>query len=145
MRDPYEVLGVSKGASEADIKSAYRRLAKKLHPDANKHDPKAATHFAELNAAYEIVGDGDKRKAFDRGEIDGEGKPRFQVARTLKASASVLMVFAAQAAGVVAVASRTFCVGCSVAAAVAGAVPANSSKRTIWAQRRAPDRTCTHR
>ncbi|MGB8139250.1 MAG: DnaJ domain-containing protein, partial [Pseudolabrys sp.] len=71
MRDPYEVLGVSKGASEADIKSAYRRLAKKLHPDANKHDPKAATHFAELNAAYEIVSDGDKRKAFDRGEIDG--------------------------------------------------------------------------
>ena len=78
MRDPYEVLGVSKDASEADIKSAYRGLAKKLHPDANKHDPKAATRFAELNAAYEIVGDGDKRKAFDRGEIDGEGKPRFQ-------------------------------------------------------------------
>jgi DnaJ-class molecular chaperone len=78
MRDPYEVLGVSKGASEADIKSAYRRLAKKLHPDANKHDPKAASRFAELNAAYEIVGDGDKRKAFDRGEIDTEGKPRFQ-------------------------------------------------------------------
>ncbi|MGA7390008.1 MAG: J domain-containing protein [Pseudolabrys sp.] len=78
MRDPYEVLGVSKGASEADIKSAYRRLAKKLHPDANKHDPKAASRFAELNAAYEIVGDGDKRKAFDRGEIDAEGKPRFQ-------------------------------------------------------------------
>ena len=78
MRDPYEVLGVSKSASEADIKSAYRRLAKKLHPDANKHDPKAATHFAELNAAYEVVGDGYKRKAFDRGEIDAEGKPRFQ-------------------------------------------------------------------
>ena len=78
MRDPYEVLGVSKSASGADIKSAYRRLAKKLHPDANKHDPKAATHFAELNAAYEVVGDDDKRKAFDRGEIDAEGKPRFQ-------------------------------------------------------------------
>ncbi len=78
MRDPYQVLGVSKGASEADIKSAYRRLAKKLHPDANKHDPKAASRFAELNAAYEIVGDSDKRKAFDRGEIDAEGKPRFQ-------------------------------------------------------------------
>src|ERR1043165_8825291 len=77
MRDPYDVLGVSKGASEGDIKSAYRRLAKKLHPDANKHDPKAATRFAELNAAYEIVGDADKRKAFDRGEIDAEGKPRF--------------------------------------------------------------------
>ena len=78
MGDPYDVLGVSKGASEGDIKSAYRRLAKKLHPDANKHDPKAASRFAELNAAYEIVGDADKRKAFDRGEIDAEGKPRFQ-------------------------------------------------------------------
>jgi DnaJ-class molecular chaperone len=78
MRDPYEVLGVSKSASEADIKSAYRKLAKKLHPDANKHDPKAATRFAELNAAYEIVGDDEKRKAFDRGEIDAEGKPRFR-------------------------------------------------------------------
>src|ERR1700693_3354202 len=78
MRDPYEILGVSKGASEAEIKSAYRRMAKKLHPDANKHDPKAASRFAELNAAYEIAGDDEKRKAFDRGEIDGEGKPRFQ-------------------------------------------------------------------
>lgn len=77
MRDPYEVLGVSKAASEAEVKSAFRKLAKKLHPDANKHDPKAATRFAELNAAYEIVGDADKRKAFDRGEIDAEGKPRF--------------------------------------------------------------------
>ncbi|MGH6728415.1 MAG: DnaJ C-terminal domain-containing protein [Pseudolabrys sp.] len=77
MRDPYEVLGVSKGASEAEIKSAYRRLAKKLHPDANKHDPQAASHFAELNAAYEIAGDDKKRKAFDNGEIDAEGKPRF--------------------------------------------------------------------
>jgi DnaJ-class molecular chaperone len=78
MRDPYEVLGVSKGASEAEVKSAFRKLAKKLHPDANKHDPKAATRFAELNAAYEIVGDDEKRKAFDRGEIDAEGKPRFR-------------------------------------------------------------------
>src|SRR6185312_8569966 len=78
MRDPYEILGVSKGAGEGEIKSAYRKLAKKLHPDANKHDPKAASRFAEINAAYEIVGDEDKRKAFDRGEIDAEGKPRFQ-------------------------------------------------------------------
>src|SRR5579872_2789834 len=78
MRDPYEVLGVDRKASEADIKSAFRRLAKKLHPDANKNDPKAAARFAELNAAHEILGDEDKRKAFDRGEIDAEGKPRFQ-------------------------------------------------------------------
>jgi DnaJ-class molecular chaperone len=78
MRDPYDILGVTKNASPAAIKSAYRRLAKKLHPDANKQDKKAANKFAELNAAYEIVGDEDKRKAFDRGEIDAEGKPRFQ-------------------------------------------------------------------
>ena len=78
MRDPYEVLGVDRKASAGDIKSAYRKLAKKLHPDANKNDPKAATRFAELNAAHELLGDADKRKAFDRGEIDAEGKPRFQ-------------------------------------------------------------------
>ncbi len=78
MRDPYEVLGVERKASAGDIKSAYRRLAKKLHPDANKNDPKAATRFAEVNAAHELLGDEDKRKAFDRGEIDAEGKPRFQ-------------------------------------------------------------------
>jgi DnaJ-class molecular chaperone len=78
MRDPYEVLGVSKSADAAQIKSAFRKLAKKLHPDANKHDPKAATRFAELNAAYEILGDDKKRKAFDNGEIDAEGKPRFR-------------------------------------------------------------------
>jgi DnaJ-class molecular chaperone len=78
MRDPYEVLGVPRGASPANIKSAFRKLAKKLHPDANKSDPKAAARFSELNAAYEILGDDAKRKAFDRGEIDAEGKPRFQ-------------------------------------------------------------------
>ena len=68
MRDPYEMLGVSKGATEAEIKSAYRRLAKKLHPDANKHDQRAASRFAELNAAYEILGEESKRKAYDRGK-----------------------------------------------------------------------------
>src|ERR1700747_2656499 len=78
MRDPYEVLGVDRKANAGEIKTAYRRLAKKLHPDANKNDPKAAARFAELNAAHEIVGDEDKRKAFDRGEIDAEGKPKFR-------------------------------------------------------------------
>ncbi len=78
MRDPYEVLGVPRGASAAAIKSAYRKLAKKHHPDSNKNDPKAAARFSELNSANEIIGDEDKRKQFDRGEIDAEGKPRFQ-------------------------------------------------------------------
>src|ERR1700731_158946 len=78
MRDPYEVLGVPRGASAAAIKSAYRKLAKKHHPDANKNDPKSQARFSELNSANEILGDEDKRKAFDRGEIDAEGKPRFQ-------------------------------------------------------------------
>jgi DnaJ-class molecular chaperone len=78
MRDPYEVLGVPRGASAAAIKSAYRKLAKKHHPDSNKNDPKAAARFSEINSANEIIGDEDKRKQFDRGEIDAEGKPRFQ-------------------------------------------------------------------
>src|SRR6184192_2851655 len=78
MRDPYEVLGVQRGASAAAIKSAYRKLAKKHHPDNNKSDPKAAERFSEINSANEIIGDEDKRKQFDRGEIDAEGKPRFQ-------------------------------------------------------------------
>src|SRR5436190_8041915 len=78
MRDPYEVLGVPRSASAAAIKSAFRKAAKKHHPDSNKGDPKAAERFAELNTANEILGDEDKRKQFDRGEIDAEGKPRFQ-------------------------------------------------------------------
>jgi DnaJ-class molecular chaperone len=78
MRDPYEVLGVPRGASAAAIKSAYRKLAKKHHPDNNKNDPKSAAAFSEINSANEIIGDEDKRKQFDRGEIDAEGKPRFQ-------------------------------------------------------------------
>jgi DnaJ-class molecular chaperone len=78
MRDPYEVLGVPRGASAAAIKSAYRKLAKKHHPDSNSNDPKAAARFSEINSANEIVGDETKRKQFDRGEIDAEGKPRFQ-------------------------------------------------------------------
>ena len=78
MRDPYEVLGVPRSASAAAIKSAFRKAAKKHHPDSNKGDPKAAERFSEINTANEILGDEDKRKQFDRGEIDAEGKPRFQ-------------------------------------------------------------------
>src|SRR5258708_4310444 len=78
MRDPYEILGVRRDASAAAIKSAYRKLAKKHHPDNNNNDPKSAARFSELNSANEIIGDEDKRKQFDRGEIDAEGKPRVQ-------------------------------------------------------------------
>src|SRR4029078_2178512 len=78
MRNPYDVLGVPKAASEADIKKAFRKQAKIHHPDRNADDPKAKDKFAELNTAYEIIGDPDKRAHFDRGEIDADGKPRFQ-------------------------------------------------------------------
>lgn len=76
MRDPYKILGVAKDASAADVKKAYRKLAKQFHPDQNPNDPKAQEKFSEVNAAYEIVGDDKKRAQFDRGEIDAEGKPR---------------------------------------------------------------------
>ncbi|AWC25088.1 J domain-containing protein [Aminobacter sp. P9b] len=77
MRDPYEVLGVAKNASAKDIKAAYRKLAKKHHPDQNPDDPKAKERFAAANQAYEILGDEKKKGAFDRGEIDADGKQRF--------------------------------------------------------------------
>ena len=78
MADPYKILGVQRGAAEADVKRAFRKLAKQYHPDSNKDDPKAKDRFAEINQAYEILGDATKRGQFDRGEIDSDGKPRFQ-------------------------------------------------------------------
>ena len=75
MRDPYSVLGVAKSADGAAVKSAYRKLAKKYHPDQNPDDPKAKERFAEVSAAYDLLGDAEKRRAFDRGEIDASGNP----------------------------------------------------------------------
>ncbi len=75
MRDPYEVLGLAKSASAAEVKSAFRKLAKKFHPDQSK-ESRAKERFAEIGSAYEILGDEKKRAAYDRGEIDAEGKPR---------------------------------------------------------------------
>ena len=75
MADPYSTLGVARGASDADIKKAYRKLAKELHPDTNPNNPKAAARFAGVTAAYDLLSDKDKRARFDRGEIDGDGNP----------------------------------------------------------------------
>lgn len=75
MADPYATLGVARGASEADIKKAYRKLAKELHPDRNKDNPKASERFSQVASAYDLLSDKDKRARFDRGEIDGDGNP----------------------------------------------------------------------
>jgi len=77
MADPYATLGVQRGATEKDIKSAYRKLAKELHPDRNKDNPKAAERFSEVTRAYDLLSDKDKRAQFDRGEIDADGNPAF--------------------------------------------------------------------
>ncbi|MCW1429381.1 DnaJ C-terminal domain-containing protein [Novosphingobium sp. JCM 18896] len=73
--DPYATLGVARSASEKDIKSAYRKLAKELHPDRNADNPNAAERFSEVTRAYDLLSDKDKRAQFDRGEIDGDGNP----------------------------------------------------------------------
>jgi len=73
--DPYQTLGVQRGATEADVKKAYRKLAKELHPDRNKDNPKAAERFSKVTGAYDLLTDKDKRARFDRGEIDGDGNP----------------------------------------------------------------------
>jgi DnaJ-class molecular chaperone len=75
MADPYSTLGVARSANEKDIKSAYRKLAKELHPDRNTDNPKAAEKFSDVTKAYDLLSDKDKRARFDRGEIDADGNP----------------------------------------------------------------------
>ena len=76
--DPYQILGLKKDATQADIQKAYRRLAKKLHPDLNPGNKKAEEEFKEVSAAYDLLGDPEKRARFDRGEIDASGVERPQ-------------------------------------------------------------------
>jgi len=74
-KDLYAILGVSKTAGKAEIKSAYHKLARKYHPDVNKDNPQAAEKFKEISAAYDILGDETKRQQYDKNEIDADGKP----------------------------------------------------------------------
>jgi DnaJ-class molecular chaperone len=76
MRDPYDVIGVKRDATADDIKKAYRKLAKSLHPDLNPGKPEIEKRFKEVSAAYDLLGDAEKRAKFDRGEIDAGGNPR---------------------------------------------------------------------
>lgn len=76
MRDPYDVLGVAKTASDSDIKSAYRKLAKRLHPDLNPGNKKIEERFKEVSVAYDLLSDPEKRRRFDKGEIDASGAER---------------------------------------------------------------------
>ncbi len=76
MKDPYTVLGVGRGASDTEIKKAYRKLAKKLHPDLHPKDKSVAERFKEVSAAYELLSDPKKRGRYDRGEIDASGAER---------------------------------------------------------------------
>lgn len=76
MRDPYQVLGVARGVSNEDLRKAYRKLAKEFHPDRNQGNEKASDRFKEISAAYDLLGDTDKRGKYDRGEIDAAGQPR---------------------------------------------------------------------
>lgn len=76
MADPYETLGVARDASQEDIRKAYRKAAKETHPDLNPGKPEAEARFKVINAAYDLVGDPDKRKRYDAGEIDETGAER---------------------------------------------------------------------
>lgn len=76
MKDPYETLGVKKNATPEEIKTAYRRLAKELHPDLNPDDPIVEQRFKEVSQAYHLLSDKEKRGAYDRGEINADGSPR---------------------------------------------------------------------
>ncbi len=76
MADLYSTLGVARGATAAEIKKAYRKLAKQLHPDQNRDNPKAAERFKSVTAAYDLLSDSGKRGQYDRGEINSDGQPQ---------------------------------------------------------------------
>jgi len=76
--DPYKELGVSRSATKAEIKKAFHKLAKDLHPDRNPGDKAAEERFKRVTAAFDLLGDEEKRAKFDRGEIDADGREQFR-------------------------------------------------------------------
>jgi len=90
VKDPYEILGIARTASLEDIRKAYRRLAKKLHPDLNPGNKRSEEHFKEVAGAYDLLSDPDKRQRFDNGEIDASGseRPRQQYYKDYAAEAA---------------------------------------------------------
>ena len=76
--DPYKELGVARGASQDEIRKAFRKLAKEFHPDKNPGDTAAEDRFKRITAAFDILGDEEKRRKFDRGEIDADGREQFR-------------------------------------------------------------------
>lgn len=76
--DPYKELGVARGASQDEIRKAFRKLAKELHPDKNPGDTAAEDRFKRITAAFDLLGDEEKRRKFDRGEIDADGREQFR-------------------------------------------------------------------
>jgi DnaJ-class molecular chaperone len=123
--DPYSILGVARSASEKEVKSAYRKLAKELHPDHNKDNPKAAERFAEVTNAYDLLSDKDKRAKFDRGEIDADGNPTmpFGGGGGLAAAFQVVVIAAFATKGALKAAKGPTCLTCSKAFSVAAPVP----------------------
>jgi DnaJ-class molecular chaperone len=113
--DPYSILGVARSASEKEVKSAYRKLAKELHPDHNKDNPKAAERFAEVTNAYDLLSDKDKRAKFDRGEIDADGNPTmpFGGGGGLAAAFQVVVIAAFATKGALKAAKGPICLTCS--------------------------------
>jgi DnaJ-class molecular chaperone len=78
MRDPYDVLGIAKGSDSAEVKKAYRKLARKLHPDLHPGDQAAEERFKEVASAYDFLSDADKKARYDKGEIDAAGQPKME-------------------------------------------------------------------
>jgi curved DNA-binding protein CbpA len=124
MADPYSTLGVARGASEAEIKSAYRKLAKELHPDRNQDNPKAAERFSAVSSAYDLLSDKDKRARFDRGEIDGDGNPTAVPARAAASNSTKARI------------SAIFSKDCSAAVAPGGGAAALAAASGVAPRRR---------